>query len=259
MESQALALQSCFYEGQVYHQRTQPKRHEFRYRVAMAYINLSQLDQFLSQTPLWSRNAMSPARFKREDYFGDPSKELDDEIKKRVKEELGFTPSGDVCLLTNLRYFGYVMNPLSTYYCFDRSGSLVAIVAEVNNTPWGEKHNYVIPADSEATRKHRFEKVFTVSPFNAVNMQYQWQSSVPAEDLGVSITARQQGHTVVHAQLSLERKEASSRAMNAFLLRYPFHTIKVISSIYFEALRLFLKGVPFLGKNYIADDKSLEH
>lgn len=255
-----MMLRSCFYEGRVFHERTQPKHHAFEYSVAMVYLNLSELDGFFEQSRFWSKNRPALARFRREDYYGDAKRNLESEIKTLVENKLGLLPDGDVCLLTNLCYFGYSMNPLSTYYCFNKAGKLVATVAEVNNTPWGEKHCYVLPAPSKsnANTEHAFNKAFTVSPFNAVDMQYQWRSSLPDDSLEISIKAMQGSDTVVRAYLDLHRKPAHARSMNRFLIRFPFHTLKVISSIYFEALRLYLKGVPFLGRNYIENEKSLE-
>jgi uncharacterized protein len=247
-------MKSAIYTGTIFHQRHRPHLHAFTYRIFLMYLNLSELDQVMSLSRWWSTGRFALARFKREDFHGDPAVPLDSAVRDTVAQALGTRPEGDICMLANLRYFGYNMNPLVTYYCFDKAGDLQAIVAEVNNTPWNERHAYVIPCDPAAQRQHyRFEKVFTVSPFNPLNMTYAWQSTRPGDTLSIRIDNLMEEMCVHSAVLSLKHEPITEANLNRVLRSFPAQTIKVITTIYWQALRLWLKKTPFLGK-----DKTLQ-
>ncbi|MDQ2076799.1 DUF1365 domain-containing protein [Marinimicrobium sp. ABcell2] len=247
-------MKSAIYTGSIFHQRHRPHVHAFRYRIFLMYLNLSELDQVLKLSRWWSTSRFALARFKREDFHGDPAVPLDDAVRETVFQALGTRPDGDICLLANLRYFGYNMNPLVTYYCFSKAGELQAIVAEVHNTPWNERHAYVIPCDPAAPKQsYHFDKTFTVSPFNPLNMTYSWRSTLPGETLSIRIDNLMDDTCVHSAALSLQRRPISRANLNRVLLSYPLQTTKVIATIYWQALRLWLKKTPFLGK-----DKTLE-
>lgn len=248
------AFKSCIYIGNIMHRRLRPKQHFFQYPVFMMLLSLDELDKVLDLSPFWGRTRWSIARYKRKDFFGCSSESLEVSIRNKVEKELGFRPEGDIRVLANLRYFAYSMNPLSTYYCFDKNGVLEAIVAEVKNTPWNEKHAYVFRAElrSNSTTHAKFDKAFTVSPFNPVDMQYQWTSTLPDNDLVINIRTQLKGENIVDAHLSLQRNEISGAALNRILIRFPLHTLKVITLIYWQALKLWLRGVPFLGKNKLS-------
>ena len=243
-------MKSGIYEGELYHERLTPKKHAFSYRVFMVYFSLKELDSMLSKSFFWSKSFFALARFKREDFLGDPQTPLDQAIREKVYIESGIRVDGDIRILANFRYFGFNMNPLITYYCFDCNEKLVAVVAEVNNTPWNERHAYVLPVTTSASFfKCSFSKTFTVSPFNTLDMRYQWRSNIPDEKILIEIHTQHEDKDVLNAYLTLNRKEISGTALNFILIRYPLQTMKVIGAIYWEALRLWLKGIPFKGKN----------
>ncbi len=245
---------SAIYEGCVRHRRYHPKTHEFKYNVFMVYLNLSKVDDFLSRSPFWSTAKFALARFNRSDFHGEKTLDLEESVRRTIKKHTGILPSGPICMLANLRYFGFVMNPIVTYYCFDPNGEYVEyIVAEVNNTPWGEKHAYVLtlPKRERVAKDIVFNKEFTVSPFNYMDMQYQWRSGTPGKTLDVHIDCLEDGRTVTDATLRLKRQPSEKINLSKVILLYPFMTVKVMLAIYWQALRLYLKGVPFLGKNKI--------
>ena len=240
-------MTSAIYEGWVRHRRMSPREHRFKYRVFMPYLRLDELPELFDSSWTWSARRPAPARFKREDFLGDPALPLDESVRRRVAEETGKRPQGPIYLLANLRYFGFIMNPISCYYCFSEDGAeLEYLVAEVNNTPWNERHSYVLRAPREGGwLKTQFAKDFHVSPFNPMDMTYHWHSNTPAEKLCLHLANSSGGERVFDATLSLQRVELSPATLNRFLWRYPVMTAKVMGAIYWEALRLWVKGVPY--------------
>lgn len=244
-------MHSALYIGQVNHRRLKPKAHAFSYRAFMVYLDVDELDDVLNLSCCWSRKWWAFARFKRQDFHGDESVSIKDAIYATVFQQTGLKLSGPVRVLNNWRYFGFNMNPLSTYYCFDETGDkLLFIVAEVTNTPWHERRAYVLDCRGQPARQRVFfEKDFSVSPFFPLNMHYRWESSTPAETLFIHIENFYADERVFDAMLTLSRKEFSAKTMCSVLISFPWMTVKVMAAIYWEAVRLFFKGVPFLGKD----------
>ena len=256
--TQKQPLASRVYEGWVRHRRFSPKKNVFRYRVFMMYLDLEELSQVMSLSRWWSRETWGLAVFKRKDFIGDPDTPLDCTVRDLVASRLGCRPEGPIRVLANLRYFGYYTNPLTTYYCFDKSGTAVEfIVAEVTNTPWGERHAYVLRVNGEAKFQTDFEKCFHVSPFNPMKMHYRWYSNAPSEHLSIHLEnwvagneehgAAGDGRKVMDATLMLTAEPVTEKKLNRLLIEYPLMTVKVISAIYWQALRLAIKRVPFYG------------
>jgi hypothetical protein len=240
-------MTSAIYEGWVRHRRSSPRAHSFKYRMFMPFLRLDELPELFDGSWLWSARGPAPARFKRSDFLGDPKLPLDESVRRRVAEETGRRPTGPVYLLANLRYFGFMINPISCYYCMDDAGEqLQYLVAEVTNTPWNERHSYVLEAPSGGGwLRTRFEKTFHVSPFHPMDMEYQWHSNTPGKKLCLHLANSQGGERVFDASLSLQRHELSAASLRRFLWRYPVMTAKVAGGIYWEALRLWLKGNPY--------------
>jgi DUF1365 family protein len=240
-------MQSRIYKGWVRHRRTAPTCHEFRYRIFMMYLDLAELPRLFDGVPFWSANRRALAWFKRSDYLGDPGKPLDAEVRDLVAARTGTRPAGPIRLLTHLRYFGYCMNPVSFYYCFEPAGdALVAIVAEITNTPWGERHQYVLPVSGRTQlQRFEFDKEFHVSPFMPMDMRYQWCFSAPSNRLFVNIQNFKEGEHVFDATLALRQEPITARALTRLLIGFPLMTLKVIIAIHWEALQLWRKRTPF--------------
>lgn len=240
-------MNSAIYEGWVRHRRFSPKPHDFSYRVFMAYLDLDELPHLFDGAVGWSARRPASAWFRRRDYLGDPALPLREAVLLKIEEETGCRPGGPVRLLTNLRYFGYIINPISCYYCFAEDGStLEYLVADVTNTPWGERHSYVLDArGSQKWLRCSFDKDLHVSPFHPMGMRYHWHSNTPAGKLILHMSNEQADETIFDANLSLSRQPASASNLRKKLLRYPLMTAKVGLAIYWQALRLWLKGIPF--------------
>ncbi len=138
-------MHSAIYKGQLRHRRLDPVEHTFSYRLFMMYIDLAELNQVFKKRWFWSAKHPALARFRRERHLGDPTIPLEQSVRDLIRDTTGQVPHGPIRLLTHLQYFGYCFNPVSFYYCFDETDTRVeTIVAEVNNTPWGEQHCYVL-------------------------------------------------------------------------------------------------------------------
>ncbi|HYQ71250.1 MAG TPA: DUF1365 domain-containing protein [Gammaproteobacteria bacterium] len=244
-------MHSRIYVGQVRHHRYLPVAHAFRYGMFMLYLDLDELPFLFSKRWLWSATRPAIARFRRADHLGDAATDLATAVRTLVRETTGITLRGPVRLLTHLRYFGCGFNPVSFYYCFDPHGEqLEAIVAEVNNTPWGQQHCYILPESGNlgdaAVKRHLVDKRFHVSPFIGMNIDYDWRFTRPAEKLLVHMKNYQQGELLFDATLTLREQQINGYSLASVLVRYPFMTVKVIAAIYYQALRLWLKKIPFV-------------
>lgn len=240
---------SCLYEGHVRHRRMGRVAHEFRYPIFMPYLDLDELPAVLDGHALWSARRPAPAWFRRADYLGDPLRPLAESVRELVAERIGERPAGPVRLLAHLRYFGHCFNPVSFYYCFDASGERVrAVVAEVTNTPWGERHSYVMDTGDTApgaVMRQSFAKVFHVSPFMGMDHRYEWRLTQPGESLSVHIESRREGAVVFDATVGMRRHALTGPTLNRVLARYPLETLRVLGRIYGHAARLKLKGAPY--------------
>jgi DUF1365 family protein len=215
----------------------------------MLYLDLAELPQLFDGVPFWSARRRALAWFKRSDYLGPPEVDLDTAVRDLVQIRTGNRPAGPIRLLTHLRYFGYSMNPVSFYYCFDASGERVeTIVAEITNTPWAERHQYVLRCGAGA-RVNRFDfaKDFHVSPFMPMDMRYRWSFNDPMGRLYVHMQNFRQGKAVFDATLALHREPLSTGALLRALAQFPLMTLKVIGAIYWQALRLWVKRTPLHG------------
>ncbi|MCB9915064.1 MAG: DUF1365 domain-containing protein [Planctomycetes bacterium] len=238
---------SALYEGRVTHRRLEPGGHGFAYRVFLLYLDLGELDALTRAVGPFSHRGPAPVRFRRADYLGPAERPLDEAARDVVEARLGRRPAGPVRLLTHARTWGYVFNPVSFYYCHDGDGALDAIVAEITNTPWGERHAYVLDARQDAApgARARFAKAFHVSPFQPLEQQYAWRFGAPGASLRVDMTNLDAAGARFHATLALRRRPLTTRGLLGALARHPFLTHRVWLAIYAQAARLYLGRAPF--------------
>ena len=241
---------SAVYEGTVRHRRFEPVEHEFSYRLFLMYLDLDELPRALDPYPGWSARRPALARYRRADFMGDPARPLDQVARDAVEAETGRRPAGPVRLLAGLRYLGHSFNPVSFYYCFDSGGRRVeAVVADVENIPWGERHAYVLARGEREgpVLSAELDKALHVSPLMGMDQTYAFHAGEPGERLAVHIESRPRegAGRSFDATLSLRRRELSRPLLTGMLARYPAMSLQVVAKIYAQSLRLKLKGARY--------------
>jgi len=186
----------------------------------------------------------NPATLRRRDYYGDPGQPLSATIRGEVERQLGFAPKGPLRLLTNLRTWAWSANPLSVYWCYDENDQLVAQVLEVTNTPWHEKHLYVVDAREGDGTITRFAKELHVSPFFDMTFTYEWETTTPAETLRLHLLLMRENEVFFRAGLTGTRRPLSTWALLRVLLLFPSQRVSL--GIYLRAVGLFRRGAKFV-------------
>lgn len=212
----------------------------------MMYLDCDELPELFRRRWLWSADRFNVSSFRRQDYHGPAETDLKSAVLDTVEAKLGIRPQGSVTILTHMRYFGLCFNPVSFYFCHGPDGSLEAILAEIENTPWGERFCYAFKApEGQHHFTFKFRKNFHVSPFLPMDMDYEWTFSKPRDNLCISMRNLQDQELVFNAGLQLIRKPITSANLASILCRYPFMTFKVVAGIYLQALKLWLRKIPF--------------
>lgn len=238
------------FTGWLRHRRFGPKSHRFEYPLAMLQLDVEGLESSFGKSRWWSLERWNLVSFRRKDYLDYPGEGLADSVRNCVEDATGQRPLGSIQIYTQPRFWGFGFNPVSFYWCHNSENELEAVVAEITNTPWNERHRYVLPAHTSTASgqdKWRFDfaKDFHVSPFMPMDLDYRWQFSLGENRNVIHMTLFREGERCFDATFMAERKPFDSSSMRALPLRYPLQCLRVVGGIYWQALRLWLKGIPF--------------
>ena len=241
-------MPSSIYSGQVSHKRSQPIPHHFTYKLDLFYLDLDDIKNFPKRSLTFSLLGPSLFRFDRKDFYGNHEKDLRLSILNRVSELTGleFLGNEKVKILTQCKVLGFCYNPVSFYYVFDSSGNKwLAVLAEINNTPWNQRHQYAFEV-RQGKVDTTFLKNFHVSPFMSMKQIYRWMFSLPSGLLNIKMMNQDSklGPCFV-AQLNLVKKELNTINLWKSFFRVPMSTLKTLIAIYWNAAKLKLKGNPY--------------
>ncbi|MCU4674635.1 DUF1365 domain-containing protein [Catenovulum sp. 2E275] len=239
---------SAIYLGTTYHKRLKPKVHSFSYPIYFIYLDLDEITQITQQIKRFNTTKWAFASFIEADYL--PEQADNTSLKQQVINkaiELGETENiNKVCMLGQIRTLGLYFSPVNFYYLF-QDDRLISILAQVSNTPWNERHFYLVPFKPK--QSHICHKEFTVSPFNHLDMKYRWRTSLPDHklDLHLDNLLDSDNEKIFHAGIHLKRQDLNNKNFNQLLINFPAMCVKTVTSIYWQALKLWLKGTPFYG------------
>jgi DUF1365 family protein len=238
-------MRSALYSGQVMHLRLRPVRHQFRYRIFTLLLDLDELPALDASLHLFSHNRRNLFSFYDRDHGLGDGAGLKAWVQAQVRAA-GLKGDGAVLLQCLPRMFGYVFNPLSTYYCYDRQGRLEALLHQVSNT-FGERHSYLLPVtarDGRGVVAQSVDKALFVSPFNGMDHRYHFQVRDPDEHLSVVIRQTDAQGNLLFATIAGDRRPLRDSTLFRCFLGFPAMTLSIMAAIHWHALRLWIKGVP---------------
>ena len=245
---------SALYSGTVYHERFRPTQHRFSYQIHLFWLNLDELERLESSVKHFSFMHRALVQFRSTDYLGIHNGNVKQAVLNKIVQLGGpsfkpaasdngtadMQPACEVCMLGQLRTFGMYFSPVNFYFVRPAGASVFTyMLAEVSNTPWHERHYYLV----DMATQDDTQKAFHVSPFNPMDMTYKWRISQPAAKFAMTMDCHQQERDF-SAGLQLHRAPLTSQSLKAALFKIPSMTVKTVTGIYWQALKLWLKRTP---------------
>ena len=243
-------INSCIYNGSVIHKRFKPKEHFFKYKVFSLFIDLSELNQLNDNLNFFSLNRFNLISFYEKDHGERDGSSLLKWVKQNLNNNNISSENIRVKLLCYPRILGYVFNPLSIFFIYDKNENLVCILYEVKNT-FGEQHTYVFKIEGENKLiQNNCSKKFHVSPFIEMDCNYFFRILNPGDKLSVVIDQYDQDGKILFASQDGKKSDLTSKNLMNSYLKHPLMTFKIISAIHFEAFKLWMKGIRFIKKKF---------
>ena len=240
-------MTSSIYNGTVIHKRFKPKIHFFKYQVFSLLIDLSELKILDQKISFFSYNSFNLISFFDKDHGDRNGSSLIEWVKKNLEENKIISESIKIKLLCYPRIFGYVFNPLSVFYVYDKNEELISILYEVKNT-FGEQHTYIFKVENNNLLQHNCEKKFHVSPFIEMDCNYFFRILKPTDKISVIIDQYQSNEKILYASQDGIRRDFTSSELIRSYLKHPLMTFKIIIAIHFEAFKLWTKGIRYIKK-----------
>ena len=240
-------INSCIYNGSVIHKRFKPKEHFFKYKVFSLLIDLSELNELNEKFKFFSLNKFNLISFYEKDHGGRDGSSLINWVKLNLSSNNISTENIKIKLLCYPRILGYVFNPLSVFYVYDKNNCLISILYEVKNT-FGEQHTYIFKVKNNNLLQHNCEKKFHVSPFIEMNCNYFFRILKPTDKILVVIDQYQLNEKILYASQDGKRTDFTTSELIKSYLKHPLMTFKIIAAIHFEAFKLWAKGIKFIKK-----------
>lgn len=240
-------MNSSLCRGWIDHRRYSPRAHGFRYPIGMLYLDLAEQSQVLGLSRLLRGWPLAPLCWRERDYLPARTRlgvPLVDAVRELLAQALGTAPQGAIQLLTQPRSWGLSFNPVSFYFCHETDGRLAAILCEVRNTPWRERYHYVLPVSPGEPHTFRVAKAFHVSPFLPRDMDYRMRFLIADSHIRVHMENWRDGSKVFEADLALKRQPLDAAAVRRHFLAFPWMSLRTLSAIYWQALRLLFKRTP---------------
>jgi uncharacterized protein len=254
-----VSLKSSLYVGSVFHRRLAPKPHRFRYRLFWLLLDLDELPSLYQRLKVFSHNRRNLFSLFDSDHGDGGASPLRAQADRLFEAQGIDTGGGPIRLLCMPRTFGYDFNPISVYFCHHPDGALAALIYEVHNT-FGERHSYVLPVtDSGGSVRQACAKSFFVSPFMPMGLRYEFHVSPPGETLTVAIRASGPDGVILRAALTAEQRELTDANLLKAGFAFPVEAMKTTAAIHWEAMRLWLKGVAYLGREGAPGAPSTSH
>lgn len=245
-------MTAALYIGETTHKRLSPRPHSFRYRLFQLLLDIDRIDEDLCGLKTLRRGRFGLFSFDDRDHGWRDGRSLRDWVEARLAEAGIPATAHRIHLLTFPRVLGFVFNPISVFYVEDAAGDLEAIVYEVNST-FKQTHAYVAPASGRGWQRQTADKQLYVSPFYGVDGVYRFDATPPGKRLNLSVVKLAQGSPTFSATLALHRRALNDNHLAALFLGMPLITLKVVAAIHWEALRLFLKGIPLVTRPSLPD------
>lgn len=238
-------LQSCIYLGEVGHKRVAPVQHSLRYRVYDIFVDVDELAQLAKKLKFFSYNRFNLFSISDRQFGAGDGTPIAEHVWNLVRSSVDGKGVKRIFMLCYPAVLGRTFNPLTTYYCYDANDNLCLCVFEVSNT-FGQRHSYVVPLTGSEKPVHA--KSFHVSPFNKIEGQYSFAVQAPGEKISLNISLRVEGKPILQAWFNGDRHGLNDWALLRSFFSFPLQPLKVVAGIHWEALKLWLKGLPLVAR-----------